>query len=115
MKRLLAMVLSLLIPVASIAGENGYKVVYDGGSLTDTKTGAGIRLFIDSNQIRFVNGATAVATIPAASVTEISYGQDVHRRRHGRVHAGRRSSHRAQQVQEGTLRPTAVLRACSIS
>ena len=80
MKRLLAMVLSLLIPVASIAGENGYKVVYDGGSLTDTKTGAGIRLFIDSNQIRFVNGGTAVATIPAASVTEISYGQDVHRR-----------------------------------
>jgi hypothetical protein len=80
MKRLLAMVLSLLIPAASIAGENGYKVVYDGGSLTDTKTGAGIRLFIDSNQIRFVNGGTAVATIPAASVTEISYGQDVHRR-----------------------------------
>ena|ERR1700722_634432 len=80
MKRLLAMVLSLLIPVASIAGENGYKVVYDGGSLTDTKTGACIRLFIDSNQIRFVNGGTAVATIPAASVTEISYGQDVHRR-----------------------------------
>jgi hypothetical protein len=79
MKRLLAMVLSLLIPAASIAGENGYKVVYDGGSLTDTKTGTGMRLFIDSSQIRFVNGSSVV-TLPATAVTEISYGQDVHRR-----------------------------------
>jgi hypothetical protein len=80
MRRILAMLLLLSIPVVTVAGDNGYKVIYDGGSLTDTKTGAGIRLFIDSNQIRLVNGGAILATIPAAAVTEISYGQDVHRR-----------------------------------
>ena len=80
MRRILALVLLLSLPVVTVAGDNGYKVIYDGGSLTATKTGAGIRLYIDSSQIRFVNGGTALATIPAASVTEISYGQDVHRR-----------------------------------
>jgi hypothetical protein len=79
MKHLLALVLSLLVPITSIAGDGSYKVIYDGGSLADTKTGAGMRLFIDSNQIRFVNGSSVV-TVPAAAVTEISYGQDVHRR-----------------------------------
>jgi hypothetical protein len=79
MKYLLALVLSLLVPITSIAGDGSYKVIYDGGSLADTKTGAGMRLFIDSNQIRFVNGSSVV-TVPAAAVTEISYGQDVHRR-----------------------------------
>jgi hypothetical protein len=79
MKHLLALVLSLLIPATAIAGDKGYKVVYDGGSLTDTKSGSDLRLFIDSNQIRFVNGSSVV-TVPATAVTEISYGQDVHRR-----------------------------------
>ncbi len=80
MKRLLALVLSILIPAAVLAGDNSYKVTYDGGSLTDTKAGTGIKLFIDSNQIRFVNHDATLATIPANAVTEISYGQDVHRR-----------------------------------
>jgi hypothetical protein len=61
MRRILAVVLLLSIPVVTVAGDNGYKVIYDGVSLTDTKTGAGIRLFIDSNQIRFVNGGNALA------------------------------------------------------
>jgi hypothetical protein len=62
------------------AGDNGYKVTYDGGSIADTKTGTGLKLYIESNQIRLVKDKNDVVTIPAAAVTEISYGQDVHRR-----------------------------------
>ncbi len=63
-----------------IAGDNGYKVAYDGGSITDAKAGTGMRLFIESNQIRLVKDKADVVIIPASAVTEISYGQDVHRR-----------------------------------
>jgi hypothetical protein len=39
-----------------------------------------MRLFVDPNQVRLVKDKTNVMTIPASAVTEISYGQDVHRR-----------------------------------
>jgi hypothetical protein len=80
MKRLLATVLCITMPIAMPAADNGYKVAYDGGSVPDIKTGAGLKLYIDSNQIRLVKDKTDVITIPASAVTEISYGQDVHRR-----------------------------------
>jgi hypothetical protein len=37
-------------------------------------------LYIGSNNVRLVKGNEVLATIPAASVTEVSYGQNVHRR-----------------------------------
>jgi hypothetical protein len=37
-------------------------------------------LFIEANQIRLVKDNADVVTIPPSAVTEISYGQDVHRR-----------------------------------
>jgi hypothetical protein len=80
MKRLLAVALCLIVPATLFAGDNSYKVAYDGGSVPDIKAGVGLKLYIDSNQIRFVRDKTDVVTIPASSVTEISYGQDVHRR-----------------------------------
>jgi CxxC motif-containing protein (DUF1111 family) len=80
MRYLLASVVFVLIPVAAIAGENGYSVTYDGGSLPGTKAGAGLKLYIESNQIRFTKGKRDLAIIPSSAVTEISYGQDVHRR-----------------------------------
>jgi hypothetical protein len=80
MNRLLAAVLCLAFSLAVFAGDNGYKVVYDGGSIPDTKSGTDMKLFIDSNQVRLVRNKTEVITIPASAVTEISYGQDVHRR-----------------------------------
>jgi hypothetical protein len=80
MKCLMAIVLCLTIPVVTWAGENSYKVTYDGGSLQDIKAGTGVKLYIDSNQVRLVNEKSEIITIPAASITEISYGQDVHRR-----------------------------------
>jgi hypothetical protein len=80
MKRLLAVVLCFAMPVALSAGENAYKVTYDGGSIADTKSGTGMKLIIEANQVRLVKDKTDIVTIPASAVTEISYGQDVHRR-----------------------------------
>lgn len=80
MKNLIAIVLCLAIPPTVLAGDNFYKVTYDGGSISDTKAGTGMKLSIESNQIRLTRDKTDVVTIPASAVTEISYGQDVHRR-----------------------------------
>jgi hypothetical protein len=80
MRKLLGVVLCFLIPITAVAGDAGYKVNYDGGSIPDTKAGTGMRLFIESNQIRLIRDKNDVVTIPASAVTEISYGQDVHRR-----------------------------------
>lgn len=72
-------ILLIIVPLA-VAADNGYKVTYDGGSLSDTKSGKALRLFIDSDKVRFVQDGKEVANVPAAAITEISYGQDVHRR-----------------------------------
>lgn len=80
MNRFLALVLCVAIPLTIFAGDNGYKVTYDGGSIPDAKAGTGMKLFIDANQVRLIRNKGEVITIPASAVTEISYGQDVHRR-----------------------------------
>ena len=81
MKRLLAVLLCLLIPTVSFAADNTYKVAYDGGSLQDLKSGTDVHLAIEPAQLRLIGkGSKDLVVIPAASITEISYGQDVHRR-----------------------------------
>jgi len=80
MNKLMALLLCLSLPLAVLAGDNSYKVTYDGGSLSDAKAGTGMKLFIESNQIRLVRDKADVVVIPSSAVTEISYGQDVHRR-----------------------------------
>jgi hypothetical protein len=80
MKKLLAIFLCILFPISAVAGENGYKIGYDGGSIPDAKAGATMRLVLDGANIRIMKDQTEVAVVPAAAITEISYGQDVHRR-----------------------------------
>ncbi len=80
MKRLLAIVLCLVFPISAVAGDNGYKVAYDGGSIPGIKSGTNVKLYIEGNKIRVVSDKADIAVIPASAVTEISYGQDVHRR-----------------------------------
>ena len=80
MKSLFAVVLCIAIPVTVFAGDSGYKVTYDGGSVPDAKAGSDVKLYIEANQVRIVKNKTDIAVIPAAAITEISYGQDVHRR-----------------------------------
>jgi hypothetical protein len=79
-EEIIALMLSILVPMAVFAADTGYKVTYDGGSLPAIKSGTGMKLYIESNQIRLVRDKADVVTIPASAVTEISYGQDVHRR-----------------------------------
>jgi hypothetical protein len=80
MKSCVALLLCLLIPVTSFAADNSYKVTYDGGSVQDIKSGTDVRLVIDADRVRVIRGKTEIANIPAKAITEISYGQDVHRR-----------------------------------
>jgi hypothetical protein len=80
LKKTLAALLSLLLVGAASAADNSYNVTYDGGSVPELKVGTGMKLYIESNQIRLGKKKVDVITIPVSSITEISYGQDVHRR-----------------------------------
>jgi len=80
MKRVIACALCAVLPIFLFAGDDGYKVTYDGGSVSGIKAGTGMKLYIASGQLRLVANKTDLITIPASAVTEISYGQDVHRR-----------------------------------
>jgi hypothetical protein len=80
MKKLLAILLCALFPMSALASDNSYKVVYDGGSLPNAKAGTGMKLYIEGSNIRIVKSGSEIVVVPAAAVTEISYGQDVHRR-----------------------------------
>ena len=81
MKRVFALFLCLLVPTVVLASNsNGYKVLYDGGSLPNIKTGAKLELTLGEKDIHFSEGGQEIKVIPAAAITEISYGQDVHRR-----------------------------------
>jgi hypothetical protein len=80
MKQLIAIFFCLLLPASAFAGENSYKIIYDGGSLSNSKAGTNMKLYIEGNNIRLVKDKDDVVAVTAASVTEISYGQDVHRR-----------------------------------
>lgn len=80
MKRLLALLLCLIVPTVAFGADNSYKVKYDGGSFQNVKTGTDVQLLVEPAQVRIVHGKSDVVTIPATAITEISYGQDVHRR-----------------------------------
>jgi len=80
MKQLIATVLCAVIPIVAFAGDTGYKVNYDGGSIPGIKAGNSLKLYVDSNQVRLVKDKADVIAIPVSSITEVSYGQDVHRR-----------------------------------
>jgi hypothetical protein len=82
MKRLVVLLLCLIVPVCAFASDNGYNVIYDGGSLPAVKASATVRLYVEPTQVRFVDEKShkEITVIPASSITELSYGQDVHRR-----------------------------------
>jgi hypothetical protein len=80
MKKFFAILMCLIFPLSAIAGDNGYKIGYDGGSIQDAKAGTEMKLYIEGTNIRIMKSKTEIVVIPAATITEISYGQDVHRR-----------------------------------
>jgi hypothetical protein len=80
MRKVLAILMCILFPIGAIAGDNGYKISYDGGSIENAKAGTGMKLYLDGSNIRIMKDKTEVAIVPASAIMEISYGQDVHRR-----------------------------------
>jgi hypothetical protein len=79
--KLIAVVLCSVLSIASFAADkSGFAVKYDGGSIADLKAGTDIRMNPSGTTITISDGKKDVISIPAASITEISYGQDVHRR-----------------------------------
>jgi len=71
----------LCCSTAVLAGESGsYNLKYDGGSLTDVKTGAELKLFLSDDRIRIMEKKNEILNLAPGTVTEISYGLDVHRR-----------------------------------
>jgi len=80
MLKLTTLLLLITIPTMMFADDGGHKVRYDGGSLPGLKSGNEVKLFIDPTQLRLVKDKKDVGIIPANTVTEVSYGQDVHRR-----------------------------------
>lgn len=80
MKKLLSLFLCLIFSLSAFAGESTYTVKYDGGSLPDTKAGATLKMQVGAKEVHFLKNGKEIAVVPASSITEISYGQDVHRR-----------------------------------
>lgn len=79
-----ALSLSFFIVGASFAADKqtSYGVTYSGGSFPSVKAGEDLKLFLDQDQIRFVrkHDKDEPLTIKATTITEVSYGQEVHRR-----------------------------------
>jgi hypothetical protein len=80
MKFSFVLALCLLLTTNALAADNSYKVMYDGGSVDGLKAGNKVSFIISSNQIRLVSDGRDAVVIPTSAITEISYGQDVHRR-----------------------------------
>ena len=72
---------ALLLSI-SVSGETavGYRVKYSGGSLPNVKPGEDLKLYVDGKNVSLRSGKAGFTYIPAASITEVSYGQEVHRR-----------------------------------
>ena len=80
MRALVALALCVSVTCLAFESDGAYKLTYDGGSVANLKTGNGTRLYLDQNRIRVVRGNEEVLNLPPTAITEISYGQDVHRR-----------------------------------
>jgi CxxC motif-containing protein (DUF1111 family) len=79
--KLLATALCLVLGVTSLpAKDAGFAVKYNGGSVANLDAGTDMRINPSGTTITLSKAKQVVLSIPAASITEISYGQDVHRR-----------------------------------
>jgi hypothetical protein len=76
----IACLLLTILPGILLARDNSYSVTYDGGSVANMKAGNAIKLFVEPTQFRFVKDKEDLLVVPASAITEITYGQDVHRR-----------------------------------
>ena len=80
MRVLIASILCFATTFSAFAGDGAYKLTYDGGSISNLKTGADLKLYLDADRIRIAKDHADLISLPASAVIESSYGQDVHRR-----------------------------------
>lgn len=80
MRVFIASILCLATTFSAFGGDGAYKLTYDGGSISNLKTGTDMKLYLDENRIRIAKDHADILSLPASAVIEISYGQDVHRR-----------------------------------
>ena len=104
MKKVLAVFLCVLFPAVAFAGDNSYKITYDGGSVPGVKTGTEVKLYLDSDKVRLVKEGE-ITVVPAAAITEISYGAGRSSESggsywHRRLHAGPWGADGTEQVKE---------------
>ncbi|MGD0908533.1 MAG: hypothetical protein ABSA96_13200 [Candidatus Acidiferrales bacterium] len=79
--KIISFLLCFLLAASGLAAKDvGFAVKYDGGSIADLKAGMDMRINPAGTTITLTKGNAELISIPAASITEISYGQDVHRR-----------------------------------
>lgn len=76
----LSVVLTTVMTLAS--SEGGFSVKYAGGSFpTTVKTNDELKLVVSGTEIKITNKkGESLLTIPPSAVTDLSYGQEVHRR-----------------------------------
>jgi hypothetical protein len=83
-RKLLALALCICFTnMASFAATaNGYTVKYSGGSVGSANSGENLKLLLtdDIIHLREKKNSPDMLAIPASAVTEVSYGQEVHRR-----------------------------------
>jgi hypothetical protein len=74
--------IALTSAVSLASSEGGFGVKYSGGSLpTTVKTNDDLKLVVTGTEIKLSNKKGEVLlTLPPAAVTDLSYGQEVHRR-----------------------------------
>lgn len=80
MEKLLVVFFCLITPLIAAAGDKGYRIAYEGGSLPGLKAGTSLKIHFELNQLRLVKDKDDFATIPASAITEICYGHSVCRR-----------------------------------
>lgn len=86
-RQFLSIFLCIVVTGTAFAGEKpqkqvNYEVKYSGGSFATVKTGEDLRLFLDPDQFRLLRGDKKLdpLLVKISAVTEVSYGQEVHRR-----------------------------------
>ena len=69
-----------LTQIAAGAELGGSKVKYAGGTFPALKTGEEMRLLVSSDKIAVSDKVDSLFSIPPSAVTDLSFGQEVHRR-----------------------------------
>lgn len=84
--QLVAVALAFVLILPAVTYQPHYNVIYSGGSLMGVNAGQVLRLYIDPDAIRLIRDHvnqkhnTEELNLKVAAITEVSYGQEVHRR-----------------------------------